>query len=100
MLNILKRKVPIYLAKTPRKILIICPNMDYHPTISSEIDFHPANTTYDLLIYVDKIFRLNIDYPFSIANAEIWFERGDTLTKDIFDRAIVHFSECEIRNGV
>lgn len=100
MLKIHKKSQAASLKKIPKKILIICPNLSYHPTISSEIDFYPKNTTYDLLIYVDKLFSLNLEFPFCIANSEIWFERGDTLTKNIFDRAIQHYSECEIRNGL
>lgn len=100
MMNIFTRKTAATLKKIPKKILVLSNGLAYHPVISSEIDFCCKDTTYDLLIYVDKAFRLNIDFPFSIANSEIWFERGNTLTKEIFDRAIHHFSECEIRNGV
>lgn len=85
--------------KIPRRILILCPNLEYYPTISSEIDFHPRDIQYDLVVVVNKVFRLSIDYPLSIAEAEIWFERGSALTKRIFMNALDHYSNCEIRNG-
>lgn len=88
------------LKKIPHKILIICPTLNYIPTIESEIDFHPKDTEYDLVIYVDKRFKLSIEYPFSIANSEIWFARGSALTQKIFENAIIHYSNCEIRNGL
>lgn len=87
------------LKKIPRKILILCPNLKYHPTVSSEIDFHPKDTRYDLVIVVDKVFRLSIDFPFCLAESEIWFERGSALTEQIFMNALEHYSNCEIRNG-
>lgn len=89
----------LILKKIPRKILIQCSDIKYSPTIVSEIDFSPKDTKYDLVIYIDKCFRLSIEYPFSIADAEIWFERGTVLTKSIFERALIHYSECEINNG-
>lgn len=88
------------LKKIPKKILIISPTLDYIPTIASEIDFYPKDTTYDLLIYVDKRFKLFLEYPLSIANSEIWFERGSSLTQKVFENAVIHYSNCEIRNGV
>lgn len=85
--------------KTPRKILIHCDNIGYYPTVVSEIDFAPKDTVYDLVVCVGKCFRMHVDHSFSIANAELWFERGTVLTKAIFERAMQHYSECEIRNG-
>lgn len=88
------------LKKIPRKILVLSPNLEYYPTISSEIDFDPRDTRYDLVIVVDKVFRLSIDFPFSISESEIWFERGGALTEQIFMNALSHYSNCEIRNGI
>jgi hypothetical protein len=86
--------------KLPNKILIICPNFKYYPTVSSEIDFSSKNTEYDLLIFVNKNFKLNLEFPGSIANSEIWFERGEYLTEKIFNRAMEYYSNSIQRNGL
>lgn len=87
------------LQKVPRRILVLAPKVLFQPNIQSDIDFEPKDKDYDLLVYVDKAFRLNLKFPFSIANSEIWFERGEVLTEQIFLRALRHYSNCEIRNG-
>lgn len=85
--------------KLPRRILILCADVSYFPTVVSEIDYAPRDVEYDLVVYVDKRFHMAVEYPFCVANAEIWFERGTALTRRVFERALHHYSECEIRNG-
>ena len=99
MLQILTNRKPLTFRKLPKKILIIAHKYSFKPSIDAEVDYIPKNKDYDLFIYIDKVFRLNIDIPFCIANSEIWFERGYELTEEIFTRALVHYSSCEIRNG-
>lgn len=99
MLRLKTRDPPKY-KKIPRKILVLAPIIQYIPEIAAEVDFVPKDTSYDLLIYIGKSFRLNLEFPFSIANSEIWFERAETFTRQVFERALWHYSECEIRNGI
>lgn len=89
---------PIY-KKVPKTILILSDDILYYPNVISEIDYTAKDTVYDLVICVGKCLRMSVEYPFSIANSEIWFEYGAALTKAIFDRAMHHYSNCEIKNG-
>ena len=86
--------------KLPRRILVLCDDVRYFPTVASEIDYSPRDTVYDLVVCVGKRFRMEIEHPFSIADAELWFERGSFVDRGVFERALEHYSECEIRNGV
>lgn len=93
------KRSPIKYKKIPQRILILAPEIKYFPTLESEVYFHPSDKKYDLVVIVGEALRLNTEYPFSISESEIWFERGKTLTKEIFENAITHYSNCEIRNG-
>lgn len=39
------------------------------------VDVVGQNIAYELIVYVNPIFKLNLEFPRSIADAEIWFER-------------------------
>lgn len=86
--------------KIPNRILVLSKDIKYFPTVFSAIDYTPCDEKYDLVIVVGYKLRINVPYPFSIADSEIWFERGTALTRRMFERAMWHYSECQINNGV
>ncbi|KAL6120411.1 hypothetical protein NUSPORA_02866 [Nucleospora cyclopteri] len=85
--------------KLPKNILLVAKQTKFVSSIGSCLDYECKDKKYDLLIYVDNAFRLELKHPYSISDAEIWFERGDCITEKVFNRAIEHYSQCEIRNG-
>ncbi len=70
-----------------------------HGYKDTTVDSTCKDVSYDLVIYVDKAFRMNIPFPNAIADAELWFERTDKITSDVFLNALSHFEHCEIRKG-
>ncbi|KAI4291666.1 hypothetical protein PAPHI01_0940 [Pancytospora philotis] len=85
--------------KLPQSILVCASDVRYEPKMDARIDYQAQDCRYDLVVYVDLCFRMQLEHPFSIADAEIWYERGTAFTQAVFERALNHYSECEIRNG-
>ncbi|ORD93789.1 hypothetical protein ECANGB1_1549 [Enterospora canceri] len=86
--------------KQPKNVLVIAKVIDCDlENYPIAIDTVPKDKEYDLLVYVDYRFNLDMIYPYSIANAEIWYERGDTVDCGVMERAFEHYRTCEIREG-
>ncbi|ADM12474.1 uncharacterized protein Eint_101490 [Encephalitozoon intestinalis ATCC 50506] len=96
------------LKKIPKTILIV----DEYNTITPEkkskikdsvaemdIDFEEEATRYSLVILCNTVLRFNLKNPLVLAECEIWFTRK-TFSSKVFEDALIHYSECEIRNGV
>ncbi|EED42966.1 hypothetical protein EBI_24853 [Enterocytozoon bieneusi H348] len=69
------------------------------PVPDFQIDIQWGNPHYDLIVYVDLVFQLDIKYPVAISDAEIWFERGTSIDQYVFQRALAHYEVCEQRRG-
>lgn len=87
--------------KYPKKVLLVgsIVGQILPPVSDIQIDNQCCNTHYDLIVYVDLVFQLDIKYPVAISDAEIWFERGTSIDQYVFQRALAHYEVCEQRRG-
>lgn len=87
--------------KHPKKVLLIgnIVGLILPPNPDIQIDNQCSNTHYDLIVYVNLVFSLDIRYPAAISDAEIWFERGTYIDQYVFQRALAHYEVCEQRRG-
>lgn len=87
--------------KYPKKVLLVgnIVGQILPPVPDIQIDNQCGNTHYDLIVYVDLVFQLDIKYPVAISDAEIWFERGTFIDQYVFQRALAHYEVCEQRRG-
>ncbi|KMV65306.1 hypothetical protein M970_101470 [Encephalitozoon cuniculi EcunIII-L] len=94
------------LKKIPKTTLIV----DGYGTITEEekrkiqgmkmnIDFEERTTHYSLVILCNTTLRFNLANPLILAECEIWFTRK-AFSSRVFMDALIHYSECEIKNGV
>ncbi|ORD95691.1 hypothetical protein A0H76_649 [Hepatospora eriocheir] len=87
--------------KLPKRTLFLSYQSNvYKPNCSLNIDYEPKKgIIYDLIVYVEWKFRMNIKYPECVSDAEIYFVRGESITEKIFLDALKHYNGADIRKG-
>ncbi|OQS55795.1 hypothetical protein EHP00_1617 [Ecytonucleospora hepatopenaei] len=90
------------MANDLKNILIVAKNahqFENYVIPGVNVDVIGRDVKYDLVIYTDIVFSLNLKHCKSISDAEIWFERKEEMTNTIISNAIDHYKKCEKRLG-